>query len=248
MPMPVSLTSNSSRSSSVRLMPSRTSPLRRELDRVAQRFSSTWRRWRPSSTTRAAATSGAIAIVSARPLRRAVSATTYSRSMTSCAQIGRRRPRCPSGPASIFDRSSTSLIRSSRCEPHLAIASSASRWRRVQVAIALQQLRVAEHAVERRAQLVAHVRQELALGAGRRLGRFLREPQLRIALAPIGDVAQKRAEEIAVVRVASASVMVISIGNSRPLRCSAVSSSRWLTTGASPVSWNRCSPFACASR
>ena len=107
-------------------------------------------------------------------------------------------------PASIFDRSSTSLIRSSRCAPHFEIASSASRCVGVQRAIALQQLRVAEHAVERRAQLVAHVGQELALRARRGLGRLLGPAQLVVALAPIGDVAQERAEEEALVARASA--------------------------------------------
>ena len=107
-------------------------------------------------------------------------------------------------PASIFDRSSTSLIRSSRCAPHFEIASSASRCVARQRAIALQQLRIADHAVERRAQLVAHVGQELALGARRRFGGVLRPAQLVVALAPIRDVAQERAEEEAVVARASA--------------------------------------------
>ena len=76
--------------------------------------------------------------------------------------------------------------------------------RRAQRAIALQQLRVANHAVERRAQLVAHVGQELALGARRGFGRLLRPAQLVVALAPIRDVAQERAEEEARCRAASA--------------------------------------------
>ena len=95
-------------------------------------------------------------------------------------------------------------MRSSRCAPHLEIASSASRCVPVSVAIALQQLRIAEHAVERRAHLVAHVGQELALGARRGLGRLLRVAQLLVPLAPIGDVAQEGAEEVAVARAASA--------------------------------------------
>ena len=41
---------------------------------------------------------------------------------------------------------------------------------------------------------------------------------------------------------------MISIGNSRPSRCRPRSSSRWLTTGASPVSWKRRMPSMCASR
>ena len=121
-----------------------------------------------------------------------------------------------SRPASIFDRSRTSLIRSSSCDPHLAIASSASRCGGVQAAVALQQLRVAEHAVQRRAQLVAHVGQELALGARRRLGRLLGAAQLGVALAPVGDVAQERAEEDSRLRRRIGEVMVSSIGNSRP--------------------------------
>jgi hypothetical protein len=65
-------------------------------------------------------------------------------------------------------------------------------------AVALEQLGVAEHAVERRAQLVAHAREELALRARRRLGRFLGVAQLGFALAALGDVAEERAEEEAV--------------------------------------------------
>ena len=71
----------------------------------------------------------------------------------------------------------------------------------VQAAVALQELRVAEHAVQRRSQLVAHVGQELALGARRRLGRLLRAAELGVALAAIGDVPEKRAEEEAVLDV-----------------------------------------------
>ena len=49
-----------------------------------------------------------------------------------------------------------------------------------------QRLRVSEHGVERRAQLVAHVGEELALGAARHLGPLARDRQLRRALAHLG--------------------------------------------------------------
>ena len=49
-------------------------------------------------------------------------------------------------------------------------------------AVALQELRVTDDAVERRAQLVAHIGEELALGARRGFGRFLRQPQLVLVL------------------------------------------------------------------
>ena len=70
---------------------------------------------------------------------------------------------------------------------------------RGQAAIALQQLRVADHAVEGRAQFVAHVGQELALRPCRRLGNVLGASQRLVPLQPIGDVAQERPEEIPVV-------------------------------------------------
>ena len=72
--------------------------------------------------------------------------------------------------------------------------------RRRQVAVALQQLRVAEHAVQRSAELVAHVRQELALGLCRRLGGVLRLPQFRLVTPPLRDVAQERTEKRPAVR------------------------------------------------
>ena len=205
MPTPVSLTSN------VELVRRRRGDVERALRPSAvnlialpSRFSSTCRRCRPSSTTRGG-TSGAIVM-------RKRSALAPRRLGDHVTEIGDqlRADRSPSAsmsmrPASIFDRSSTSLIRSSRCAPHLEIASSASRCVAFRRAIALQQLRVADHAVERRAQLVAHVGEELALGARRRLGR---RPSRGAAASsrsqPIGDVAQERAEEEARRRAASA--------------------------------------------
>ena len=58
---------------------------------------------------------------------------------------------------------------------------------RRQRAVALQQLRVAEDAVQRRPELVAHVGEELALRLRRRFGRFLGAPQLFLALGEPPD-------------------------------------------------------------
>ena len=68
-------------------------------------------------------------------------------------------------PASILERSSTSLIRPSRCLPLLSmrLQHAAHLFRRVAVDIVEDQLGVAENGVERGAQLVAHVGEELRL-------------------------------------------------------------------------------------
>ena len=70
-----------------------------------------------------------------------------------------------SWPASILDRSSTSLIRPSRCLPLLStrLSTAAHLLRRLAVDAVQDQLGVAEDGVERRAQLVAHVGEELRL-------------------------------------------------------------------------------------
>jgi hypothetical protein len=86
-------------------------------------------------------------------------------------------------PASIFDRSSTSLIRSSNCEPQRPMASTASRCAAFIVPVTLQQLGVAEHAVQRRSELVAHVREELALRAGGGFRGITGPAQLLVPLA-----------------------------------------------------------------
>ena len=184
-------------------MPSRTSPSAGELDGVAEQVEQDLAHVAAVEHDAAGHVGRDRHARGTTPLRRAESATTCRRSVMSCARsVGTASMSMK--PASIFDRSSTSLIRSSRWAPHFEIASSASRCVGVQRAIALQQLRVADHAVERRAQLVAHVGQELALGARRGFGRLLGPAQLIVALAPIRDVAQERAEEETRCRAASA--------------------------------------------
>ena len=75
-------------------------------------------------------------------------------------------PAC-SMPDSMRDRSSVSLIMCSRCQPACWICAAQARWcsASARLAVQAQQLREAEHRVQRRAQLVAHARDELALGA-----------------------------------------------------------------------------------
>ncbi len=83
-----------------------------------------------------------------------------------------------------------SLMRSSRCRPlsiTLLHALGLGRAQRLGV-VELHQLGEAEHRVQRRAQLVAHARQELALRAVRAFGRFLVEAQA-FGLHVLADVA-----------------------------------------------------------
>ena len=60
-----------------------------------------------------------------------------------------------------------------------------------------QDLGVAEHGVERGAQLVAHAHQELALGAVRGLGGVLGLMQLFLGAPALGDVREARPHELA---------------------------------------------------
>ena len=62
--------------------------------------------------------------------------------------------------------------------------------------LVLDDLRKADDGIERRAQLVAHVGEELRLGARGRLGGVARAPQLLVRLPAHGDVAQEGAEEL----------------------------------------------------
>ena len=117
---------------------------------------------------------------------------------------GRRRPRpCRAGrrrcgsssslPASIFEKSRMSLMmreqRLAGVAHRLRVVALLGGQRRVE-----QQLGHADHAVHRRADLVAHVGQELALGPARRLGRVARLPQLLLRALVRGDVAVRRHE------------------------------------------------------
>ena len=102
-------------------------------------------------------------------------------------------------PASMPVMSSTSLMSDSRCRPALRMWSAFSRCvgrRRFE----LHELAEPENRVERRAQLVAHARQELALRAARRFGRLTRGAQRFFGPAPFGDVANdaRRADDRAV--------------------------------------------------
>ena len=81
----------------------------------------------------------------------------------------RRGSRCDSStfPASIFERSRTSLIRPSRCLPADRIRRRSGSRSSLAAILhhLLQHLAVADDRIQRRAQLMAHVRQEGALGA-----------------------------------------------------------------------------------
>ena len=66
-------------------------------------------------------------------------------------------------PASIFDRSRMSLIKASRCRPAPSTRSSGSSVLLQRLRILPQHLADADDGVERRAQLVAHIGEELRL-------------------------------------------------------------------------------------
>ena len=78
-----------------------------------------------------------------------------------------RHSRAPAGPASIFERSSTSLIRDSSA---LALPRMMSTYSRCVLSRRglREDLRHADHAIHGRADFVAHVREKIALGAVRR--------------------------------------------------------------------------------
>ena len=202
---------------------------------LPSRLSSTCRRCRPSSTTRARHVGG--------DAHRQPQPFPLGRFGDDVREVGRSASRdrsalssMSSRPASIFERSSTSLIRSSSCEPHLEIASSASRCVRVQArdrAAGAGRSRARRSAASAargscwpgtRSWRASPPRPTPWRGAARRPARGDRR-------CP-GGTRRRRSRR----RRCIGDVMVSSTGNSRPDRCRAVSSRRWLTTGASPVS------------
>src|SRR5947207_8717073 len=76
-------------------------------------------------------------------------------------------------PASIFEKSRTSLMIVSRASPEVRIVSAKSRCSSLS-GVSISQPAHADHGVERRADLVAHRCQERALGLVRLLGRLSR--------------------------------------------------------------------------
>ena len=121
-------------------------------------------------------------------------ASSPARSAGSACRAHRRRARrsparaCTSTlPASIFDRSRMSLISASRSLPaeEIVCANFTCSSVRLPVLVVGEQLGEDQRRVERRAQLVAHVGQELALVLVRalELGGLLGERRLRVASA-----------------------------------------------------------------
>ena len=125
-------------------------------------------------------------------------------------------------PASIFAKSRMSLMMPSSAWPERVTLSTqpplavVQRRRREQVGHA-------EHAVHRRADLVAHRRQELRLREIGGLGLLARPDQLRFRALAFGDVAQNAGEEHSS-PLRFTSLTVSSIGNSVPSLRIAVSS------------------------
>ena len=81
-------------------------------------------------------------------------------------------------PASIFEKSRMSLMMDSSDSPELLTVSTNGRCC-ASSAVSEQQLGQPQHAVHRRADLVAHVGEELGLRAARVFGGLLGEAQLR---------------------------------------------------------------------
>ena len=87
--------------------------------------------------------------------------------------------------------SSTSLIRAEQVAPALEDVLDALALLAAASSVELEQLREAEDGVQRRAQLVAHAGQELALGPVRPLGQGLRPLPVRtLALELLVGVGQ----------------------------------------------------------
>ena len=90
-------------------------------------------------------------------------------------------------PASIFEKSRMSLIRESKDSADILAKFRYSRCSEIEFRIE-HQLRHADDAVHGRADFVAHVGQELALGPVGGFGVFLGPMQIRFGLLSIGDV------------------------------------------------------------
>ena len=203
MPMPVSRTAKRRRSPPASWPSSSTRSTMRavlgELDRVAQQVEQRLRQPR-----RVAAQRGGHArrrrMPSARPLACARSATRRGVRASSRAS---EKSVCSSSslPASIFDRSRMSLMTCSRWLGGVGDLVQAVDAAPASRGVAAQQVRQADDGVHRRADLVAHVGQEGALGAVGGLGAVARQHQLGIGLLQLllglldlGDVGHQHQE------------------------------------------------------
>ena len=165
----------------------RTPPSSVNLMALPTRFTRIWRR-RPGSPTAGRGTSGRRRADGAPgPCRAArmasISATSSSRPRRSKASVS-----SSSLPASIFEKSRMSLMIAAATRRCVATVSSVAALLVVRSRVQ-QQARHADHAVHGRADLMAHVGQELALGPVGRLGCLLRRPQLNLKRLLIGHVA-----------------------------------------------------------
>ena len=139
-----------------------------------------------------------------RRCRSASRARAPSRRRARASRAARTAPSSSSiWPASTFDRSRTSLIRESRWLPDERMSSRYSACFSLSSPKirSLQHLREADDRVQRRPQLVRHVREELALVAARRLELAVQPPQL--VVHPV-HVRRERAELVAVRHVEAA--------------------------------------------
>ena len=166
MPMPVSLTSTrrhraARRSRARRSTRTTTSPRSVNLTALPTRFVSTWRRRRGRRARRRARRRRSQA-VSSSPWR-----APAGRAARRCPRRARARSKsCSSSsslPASIFEKSRMSLMTPSSASPERAGGLDVARAASPSSVGVAQQLEHADDAVHRRADLVAHVGQELRL-------------------------------------------------------------------------------------
>ncbi len=113
--------------------------------------------------------SGGIEVAARGPWRRRLHGEQAPPTSRSSSRRSKRIASSSIRPASIFEKSRMSLMIGSSASADSRIVRAYSRWSAVQRRVE-QQSGHAEHAVHRRADLVAHVGEELALGPVRRLG------------------------------------------------------------------------------
>ena len=138
----------------------------------------------------AAAARAASRRASTSVLRSAAGATMRQRLLHDVGHVEAARSRARSLPASIFEKSRMSLMTCSRCSADSCTTVAHSRCSGVERRVE-QQRRHAQHAVHRRADLVAHAGEELALGAGRGLGGVARLPHVALMADARGGVREE---------------------------------------------------------
>ena len=151
-----------------------------------------WRK-RPTSPTNISWHFGSIRTISSRSFSLARAETSVATSSIASARL-KGAGSSTSWPASIFEKSRMSLMMVSSALPDFTMMSVNIFCLGVELGLC-QQFGHAEHAVHRRAYLVAHIGEEFRLGAVGEHGLALRLLELLLALLQFGDVG-RRADQI----------------------------------------------------